>query len=167
MIFPVEAPFTWGSRFGEPRPNGRTHQGVDLVAREGAELYACEDGVIGAVYIDPLGGNAVTLKGASGARYYYAHLSRFAVRGGDRVQAGEVVGYVGTTIGHRSGATIPHLHFELHPNGGAAVDPEPALRTATTRAPRAVAVPALGLAAAVVVGFALLLLRGKRGAPRR
>jgi murein DD-endopeptidase MepM/ murein hydrolase activator NlpD len=63
-------------------------------------------------------GKLVTLAHASGVRTMYAHLSRVAVRVGQRVVAGQRVGRVGAS-GHASG---PHLHFEVR-LGGAAVDP--------------------------------------------
>lgn len=129
VIFPVAGGARYRDDWGEPRSGGRTHQGNDLFGAEGTPLLAVEDGTIGRAYVDPLGGNAVTLVGASGARYYYAHLSTFAVRTGQAVRAGDTVGTLGKT-GNAQG-TPPHLHFEIHPGGGPAVDPYAALRAMT------------------------------------
>jgi murein DD-endopeptidase MepM/ murein hydrolase activator NlpD len=70
-----------------------------------------------------LGGNSITFDGDDGNGYFYAHLSSW--EGSSRhVAAGEVIGYVG----HTGDTTANHLHFEIHPGGGAAVDPYPTVR---------------------------------------
>jgi murein DD-endopeptidase MepM/ murein hydrolase activator NlpD len=127
IVFPVVGPHAFGSDFGAPRmvgtPDQHTHEGNDIAAPLGAQLVAVEPGMVVAMGTDRLGGIKLWLAGRSGTYYYYAHLSKFAddVHEGDIVPAGTVVGYVGNT-GNAAGG-IPHLHFEIHPNGGPAVDP--------------------------------------------
>ena len=71
-------------------------------------------------------GNALWLTLPDGTYYFYAHLSSFAdgIGVGTKVTAGTVIGYVGKT----GNASVPHLHFEVHPNGGAAVNPYPIVK---------------------------------------
>jgi murein DD-endopeptidase MepM/ murein hydrolase activator NlpD len=110
-------PGPYGNLFG-PRGN-RFHSGIDYPAQRGAPVEAAASGqVIFAGWAAGGWGKLVTLAHASGVRTMYAHLSRVAVRVGQRVVAGQRVGRVGAS-GHASG---PHLHFEVR-LGGAAVDP--------------------------------------------
>jgi murein DD-endopeptidase MepM/ murein hydrolase activator NlpD len=110
-------PGPYGNLFG-PRGN-RFHSGIDYPAQRGAPVDAAASGqVIFAGWAAGGWGKLVTLAHASGVRTMYAHLSRVAVRVGQRVVAGQRVGRVGAS-GHASG---PHLHFEVR-LGGAAVDP--------------------------------------------
>ncbi|MGH2684782.1 MAG: M23 family metallopeptidase, partial [Actinomycetota bacterium] len=104
------------------------HQGTDIFAPAGTSLLACERGVITKMGTDVLGGIKLWLVGESGARYYYAHLTAFAddIEEGDVVEAGTVVGFVGNT-GNAVG-TPSHLHFEIHPGAGPAVNPFPLLK---------------------------------------
>jgi murein DD-endopeptidase MepM/ murein hydrolase activator NlpD len=137
IVFPVLGPHAFGSDFGAPRmvgtPDQHTHEGNDIAAPLGAQLVSVEPGMVVAMGTDRLGGIKLWLAGRSGTYYYYAHLSKFAdeVHEGDIVPAGTVVGYVGNT-GNAAGG-IPHLHFEIHPNGGPAVDPYQYLATADRR----------------------------------
>ncbi len=114
------APFA--DTFGEPRGGGRRHEGTDMFAAAGTPVLAVVAGAAQPQQ-NELGGNALYLTGSDGNTYYYAHLSGYATTGA--VSAGTVVGYVGHT-GNASG--VDHLHFELHPGGGAAVNPYATLR---------------------------------------
>lgn len=121
-ICPVAGPSAFGDTFGAPRPGGRRHEGVDMMAPYGTPLVAV---VSGFANMKPtaLGGNSISLAGDDGNGYFYAHLSSW--EGSSRnVAAGEVIGYVG----HTGDTTANHLHFEIHPGEGAAVDPYPTVR---------------------------------------
>ena len=137
LVFPVVGPHAFGSDFNAPRmvgtPDEHAHQGNDIAAPLGAALVAVEPGMVVAMGTDRLGGIKLWLAGRSGTYYYYAHLSRFAddVHEGDIVPAGTVLGFCGNTGNARGG--IPHLHFEIHPNGGPAVDPYQYLASADRR----------------------------------
>ena len=132
FVFPVGDPHTFGDSFGAPRMMGtgfeHAHQGTDIMAPAGTPLLACERGLITRMGADVLGGTKLWLKGESGTYYYYAHLSAFAegMTEGKVVEAGDIVGYVGDTGNAKGGA--PHLHFEIHPDGGMAVNPYPLLK---------------------------------------
>ncbi len=116
------------SNFGEPRSSGRLHEGIDLLATLGQEIYAAEPGTLVQQYVATgpqasLSGNAWMLRARDGDEYFYAHLSAFAtgLEVGSSVAAGQVFGSVGDT--GNPGAGNYHLHFEVHPGGGAAIDP--------------------------------------------
>lgn len=119
LVCPVRGPVWYANSWGASRPDGRSHEGVDLMAPMGTPLVAVAAGRVSFGY-NELGGRVAWVHGADGTRYYYAHLSRIA--GFPRqVRPGDVIGYVGMT----GNAGAPHLHWEVHPGGGAAVNPYP------------------------------------------
>ncbi|MEM8621553.1 MAG: peptidoglycan-binding protein [Actinomycetota bacterium] len=125
-VFPMQGRCYYGDTWHAPRPGGRLHEGVDLIGAEGLLLYAVTDGTITRKYIDTpgsLAGNGVRLTQPDGTYYLYFHLSDFApgIDVGSKVKAGDVIGYNGNT----GNSATPHLHFEIHPNGGAAINPYP------------------------------------------
>jgi len=115
----------YGDSWGAPRSGGRSHEGVDMLAPMGTPIYAVVSGMVNFKQ-NRLGGNAASLSGDNGNRYYYAHFSGYEGVS-RRVTQGEVIGYNGDT-GNATGT--PHLHFEIHPGGGLAVNPTPSVRTA-------------------------------------
>jgi murein DD-endopeptidase MepM/ murein hydrolase activator NlpD len=118
-LCPVGGPHAVADNFGDLRhePGGGTHlhQGNDIMAAMGTPILAPFDGVA-SVSHSFLGGLGVYVHGELGY-VYNAHLSLLGSLG--PVEAGDVIGYVGST-GHSSG---PHDHFEWHPENGPAVDP--------------------------------------------
>jgi len=123
---PVGQPRTFVDTFGAPRPGGRTHQGIDMMAPYGIPIYAAQPGRFEQNY-NSLGGISALLFASNGDYTYYAHMSSYAgVGNGATVSAGTMIGHVGNT-GDASGGPM-HLHFEYHPGGGSAVDPYNMLR---------------------------------------
>ena len=121
MVCPVAGPNSFVDSWGAPRSGGRSHQGVDIMADYGTPIVAVTDGTITYSSWSDLGGNTLYLTGDDGHGYYYMHNQQNYVTGG-RVQAGQQIAAVGDT-GNATG--IPHLHWEYHPGGGAAVNPYP------------------------------------------
>ncbi len=119
VVCPMGGPHAIADNFGDLRhePGGGTHihQGDDIMAASGTPILAPFDGAASASH-SSLGGLGVNVHGEQGY-VYNAHLSRLGSLGS--VEAGDVVGYVGST-GHSTG---PHNHFEWHPGNGRAVDP--------------------------------------------
>lgn len=128
LAFPVEGKDARAiaSGWGADRDGGaRSHEGVDIMAPRGTPALAAEDGVVGYVGDDRLGGRVVSVAAAGrGHSLYYAHLDAQAVRAGQVVHTGDTVGFVGNTGNARGGPT--HLHFGIYTDAGA-VDPLPYL----------------------------------------
>lgn len=99
---------TWG----QARSEGRTHEGIDILAAQGTPVLAAADGRI-VKFFDSVRGGTTIYQFDRSERfvYYYAHLSARAagLSEGDQVRQGQVIAYVGMT----GNAPIPHLHFEI------------------------------------------------------
>ena len=125
-VFPVQGLCSYENTWHAPRGTDRLHLGVDILAKEGNLLYAVADGTITKLYTvgtDKLAGNGVRLTTTDGTYFFYGHMQKLSegITIGTKVKAGQVVGYVGKT----GDTNTPHLHIEVHPLGGAAIDPTP------------------------------------------
>lgn len=103
----------FGKRYHPILKRLRTHTGVDITAPKGTPVYATADGTVTSE--SPGGGYGLTIVINHGYTYktLYAHLSKKAVKPGQKVKRGQVIGYVGST-GMSTGA---HLHYEVIKNG--------------------------------------------------
>jgi murein DD-endopeptidase MepM/ murein hydrolase activator NlpD len=134
-----------GSTFGMPRDSGkRHHEGVDIFAPRLTPVLAVADGRA-TPRENELGGNIVWLS-TPGVSYYYAHLERAAITSGQRVRAGDVIGFVGNS--GNAITTDPHLHFGVYRWGKGAIDPLPLLQARRFSKPAASADRPVQLAAA-------------------
>jgi len=108
---PIDSPYGEQSFY-----NGRRewwHAGVDFDAPAGAPVAAASAGIVALARALPLGGNTVVIDHGQGVLTEYLHLSAFAVREGDRIAQGAVVGRIGAT----GLVTGPGLHWGLYVNG--------------------------------------------------
>jgi hypothetical protein len=102
-------------------PDG--HHGIDVFAYRGAPLVAVTSGTIQRVGWAPgstTSGIRVRLRDDCGWEYYYGHLDAAVVNEGDRVEAGQLLGYMGNT-----GTGGVHMHFNVSPDGGYSNDINP------------------------------------------
>jgi murein DD-endopeptidase MepM/ murein hydrolase activator NlpD len=128
-VFPVQPACYFIDTWHEARGATRKHEGVDIIANRGTPLLAVNDGIITRTYDaakSALSGNALRLTMADGTYFFYAHLDSFApgIAIGTPVTAGQVIGFVGST----GNTNTPHLHFEVHPKGGAPINPFPIVK---------------------------------------
>jgi hypothetical protein len=134
LVFPLVAKTQWWDNYGDARGNG-SHAGIDIMAPWRAPVVAVEAGRV-KYWESGLGGCMLYLYGVSGTMYMYIHLNNdltpkndnrgrcdevaFAVPNGAKVAAGEQIAWNGDS-GDANGN--PHLHFEVHPGGGADTNP--------------------------------------------
>jgi murein DD-endopeptidase MepM/ murein hydrolase activator NlpD len=116
-------PVSFGDTWGAPRSGGRRHEGVDMIGPIGVPILAVVDGFATARSAE-LGGLVLTLVGNDGNRYFMGHLDSYGKLGA--VQAGDVIAYMGQTGNARF--SVSHLHIEIHPAGGPAVNLYPTVR---------------------------------------
>lgn len=161
ITFPVVGPVRYSDTFGACRGYrcSRSHQGDDLFGAKLAPLVAAADGTITFVRrsATSTAGNTVIIRDDEGWRYLYLHLNNDSpgtddganpqawilpnrLRVGDRVEAGEVIGYLGDS--GNAERTPNHLHFEMRPPGQDSVNPTASLQAAQ-QAGRVVSVASL------------------------
>lgn len=103
------------------------HRGIDLAAAQGEPIYASKAGTVIKAEFHPSWGNVVAIEHEDGTTALYAHQQEYQVKVGDKVEQGQIIGYVGST----GNSTGPHLHFELCLNNTLSqsqlIDPETVL----------------------------------------
>ena len=126
--FPVAGLASYSDIFLEYRswPQPHVHQGIDIDAPSGTPLRSPADGTLTYSNADPEGyGLTALVTQSDGTVYLLAHMSAtvLGLDSGSTVTQGQVIGFVGAT----GDSTGPHLDFEIHPHGGAAIDAKPIL----------------------------------------
>jgi hypothetical protein len=148
LTFPVGGRVSYGDSFDAPRSGDRVHKATDIMAPEGAPIYAAVGGTVewitGLTEKVPSYGYMIRIAGDDGRDYVYIHMGRNTgpaykayapgIARGSRVVRGQMIAYVGCS-GNAS-CTAPHLHFEIHdervsdPYGSDQINPYRSLRTA-------------------------------------
>ena len=154
ITFPLAADSVrFSSGFGDPRDGGkRLHKGQDMFCPRWTPILAAVDGTVDWISTErpkKEKGYELLLRGNDGNLYFYAHLNNDdpgtrdndappgyayarGLKNGDRVRAGDIVGYVGDS--GDAEAAGPHLHFEIHLKAwGNVIDPAPSLRAALAK----------------------------------
>lgn len=148
ILFPVLGGATYSNDWGNPRSGGRTHEGNDMFAPKHTPLVAVTDGVVSYVaYPEPSYGYAIFLRGDDGYSYWYLHMNNDTpgtddglgdgmnayapyMEQGNRVKAGQLVGWMGDSGNAEHTAT--HLHFEIHrPSDNEPINPYESLVAST------------------------------------
>ncbi|GGT89375.1 MULTISPECIES: M23 family metallopeptidase [Streptomyces] len=112
------------ARYGQAGVNWMSlHTGIDFPVQYGTKVMAATDGTVRTQWNSAYGNMAI-VTAADGTETWYCHLSSTKIRSG-KVKAGDVIAYSGNS----GNSTGPHLHFEVRPGGGAAIDPLPWLRS--------------------------------------
>lgn len=124
MVVPLQGKIT--SEFGvrtHPISNSlKFHAGIDIAADSGTPIYAAFSGKVIVADYDEWNGNYMKIQHEGNIMTVYCHCESLTFKSGDYVEAGEIIGYVGST----GSSTGPHLHFELRVNN-VSYDPKSAL----------------------------------------
>ena len=104
--------FWLGAGWGADRGR-RSHMGIDLGGKRGAPIFAVEAGRIDRTKRQSNGALQIVLRGKSGSKYYYGHMDKVLIRGGQKVKKGQVIGRMGDT----GSPGEVHLHFEYWKSG--------------------------------------------------
>ncbi|MFG2944950.1 M23 family metallopeptidase [Streptomyces adustus] len=111
--------------FGQAGVNWMSvHTGIDFPVSYGTTVMAATDGTVRTQWNSAYG-NMMIVTAMDGTETWYCHLSTYRVASGTTVKAGDPIAYSGNS----GNSTGPHLHFEVRPGGGAAIDPLPWLRS--------------------------------------
>ncbi|MEY9837320.1 M23 family metallopeptidase [Streptacidiphilus sp. EB103A] len=120
VVLPITQHVGLSALFGQAGTHWMSlHTGIDFPVSTGTDVHAVTGGTVSTKW-NSYYGNMLILTAPDGTQTWYCHLSAYKVRSGT-VKAGDVIAYSGDT----GNSTGPHLHFEVHPNGGAAIDPLP------------------------------------------
>ena len=127
---------TPSTRRAPARAGTRRHEALDILAPRNTPVLAVENGTVAKLFLSKPGGNTIyQFDPTSTYAYYYAHLERYAdgLKDGDRIERGQVIGYVGTS--GNAPPDTPHLHFAIFKLAeakrwwrGVAIDPYPVLK---------------------------------------
>jgi murein DD-endopeptidase MepM/ murein hydrolase activator NlpD len=106
----------WGADRGK-----RSHKGIDMAAKRGTPIFAVEAGRINRTKRQSNGALQIVLRGKSGSMYYYGHMDKVTIKGGQKVKKGQVIGKMGDS----GSPGQVHLHFEYWKSGreSAAINP--------------------------------------------
>ncbi|WP_055702191.1 M23 family metallopeptidase [Streptomyces silaceus] len=112
------------ARYGQAGINWMSaHSGIDFPVSYGTEVMAATDGTVSTKWNSAYGNMAI-VTAKDGTETWYCHLSTHKISSGP-VKAGDVIAFSGNS----GNSTGPHLHFEVRPAGGSAIDPLPWLRS--------------------------------------
>ena len=122
-VYPLDSVYLT-ARFGQYGLWSSYHTGLDFNGNTGDQIHSIANGEVISASYDGSYGNKTVVRLEDGTEIWYCHQTSFEVSVGDTVTSGEVIGTVGST-GHVTGS---HLHVEVHPGGGDAVDPYTAMQ---------------------------------------